>query len=337
MRALLVDSERLVLMRLKGMLERESGVRVVGMFDDACRVEEQLKELEPDIVFLDMDMSGMGGLELASRIRAADASIEIVFTGVSDQYAIDAYAVYPLDYMRKPVDRARLRQTIGMARLRSDLEERTKKPTNGERSMLVCLGTLAVRRPDAALDHMKWRTTKAQELFAYLLHHRGRMVERDTLFRLLWPGFKPERAAAQLYNTIYTVRAVLKSEGLEISISKGGPAAGYRLELGKERLDTDEWERELLELPALNQETADRYEAVLGLYTGDYMAEPDYAWALEERLRLRELWLEHMYRLVAFYRSNREEGELQSLLHRLYLPTMATNTLVETFAAQNTI
>lgn len=322
MKALLVENERTELLHLKGMLERENGIQVIGMLDKAVRVEEQLKQLEPDIVFLDLGMHGSGGLELAARIRAVDPAVDIVFTAGSDRHALEAYAVYPLDYMRKPVDHDRLARTIGMARRRYEAGV-PAVPGHAASSRLMCLGSLMIRRPGSDAAYMKWRTTKAQELFAYLLHNRGHMVSRENLFRLLWSGFDPERAAAQLYNTIYTIRAVLKSEGLHLTIAKGGPAAGYRLDLGTVRLDADDWERSLLELPPLGPETAARYEAVLNAYTGDYLQESDYAWASEERFRLRELWLDNVSRLVGFYGARGMDEQASSMLHRLHLTPIA--------------
>jgi len=318
MKALLVEEERTELLRLKAMLEQEDGIQVVGMSEKGARLEERLKELAPDIVFLDLDAQANGGLELAARIRAADPVVDIVFTACSDRHALEAYTVYPLDYMRKPVDHIRLARTIGMARRRSEHGAQAMLDGAAD-SRLVCLGSLTIRRPNSETAYPRWRTTKAQELFAYLLHHRGHMVSRESLFRLLWPEFDAERAAAQLYNTIYTIRAVLKSEGLHIAIAKGGPAAGYRLDLGTVRLDVDLWEQSLLALPSLGRDTASRYETVLNAYTGDYLQESDYSWALEERLRLRELWLDNACRLAGFYHSHGMDEEANSMLQRLHL------------------
>lgn len=318
MRALLVENEHTELLRLKAMLERENDIQIVGMLDKAVRLEEQLKKLEPDIVFLDLGLHGSGGLELAARIRAVNAAVDIVFTAGSERHALEAYAVYPLDYMRKPVDHNRLAQTIQMARRRY---ETGVQAVSGQAacSQLVCLGSLAIRLPGSDMAYIKWRTTKAQELFAYLLHHRGHIVSRESLFRLLWPGFDPERAAAQLYNTIYTIRAVLKSKKIDLTIVKGGPAAGYRLDLGMVQLDVDDWERSLLALPELSLETAAQHEAVLSAYTGDYLQELDYAWAMEERFRLRSLWLDNVSRLVGFYGACGMDENASSMLHRLHL------------------
>lgn len=326
MRALLVENEHSELLHLKGMLEREGSIQVVGMLEKDARFEEQFKKWAPDIIFLDLGAQGNEGLELAAQIRAVDPVVDIVFTAGSDQHALDAYAVYPLDYMRKPVDHRRLARTIGMARRRSEHAAQSMPGSTAD-SWLVCLGSLTIRRPNSEIAYLKWRTTKAQELFAYLLHNRGQMVSRESLFRLLWPEFDTERAAAQLYNTIYTIRAVLKSEGFDLTIAKGGPAAGYRLDLGTVRLDVDLWERSLLALPSLSRENASRYETVLNKYTGDYLQDSDYNWALEERLRLRALWLDNAYRLAGFYHSQGMDEEANSMLHRLHLTHSLPNLM----------
>lgn len=317
MKALLVDDERLALLRLKSMLEQEEGVRIAGVFSDGSQALEGIRKTAPDIVFLDIGMPEIDGLELASRIRAADASIDIVFTSGSVRHAVEAYEYYPLDYMRKPIDRQRLSRTLDRARHRLTAEIREEAGAAGQPG-LRCLGPLQVDRPGLGPGYPKWRTTKAQELFAYLLHNRGRMVGRDTLFELLWQGFEPERAASQLYNTIYTVRAVLKDEGLDLTLSKGGPAAGYRLETGSVKVDVEDWEEGLAALPPIGPETVRLHEASLRGYTGDYLAELDYAWAHSERERLRRLWMAHARQLSQFYRAQRMRSEEEAVAQRLH-------------------
>ncbi|WP_172256290.1 response regulator [Saccharibacillus deserti] len=316
MRALLVDDEKLALLHLKNMLEQQNGVRVAGMFSDANRALEEIGETAPDIVFLDIEMPEIDGLELAARIRALDEAVDIVFTSGSVRHALDAYEFYPLDYMRKPINRQRLGQTLDRARHR--LEHETCREANPNSSpVLLCLGPLRVHYPGTGAAYLKWRTSKAQELFAYLLHNRGRIVGRDELFGLLWNGFDSERAAAQLYNTVYTVRAVLKEAGLNISIVKGGPVSGYRLELGQVQLDVRQWEEEAASLPPIGPGTAVRYEAALSRYTGEYLSGHDYAWAESERDRLRRLWLGHARLLEEFYRTSGKKAEAEAVSQRV--------------------
>lgn len=149
---------------------------------------------------------------------------------------------------------------------------------------------------------VKWRTTKAQELFAYLLHHRNRVVGRSVLLELLWPDLEEEKATKQLYTTIYFIRQTLKQYGMDtITIQSGEGEAGYRLELGEARIDSEEWERDMMRLASLDADTVESYERVLNKYQGRYLASYDYLWAEHERERLRLLWLYNMRKLSDFY------------------------------------
>lgn len=144
------------------------------------------------------------------------------------------------------------------------------------------------------------------------------MVNRDLLIELLWPDCDTERGATQLYTTIYLIRRMLKTMDLNISITKGRLDAGYKLDIGDVRIDTEEWEQQLKLLPPLGRDTAEQYERVLGLYKGDYFGEYGYLWAEHERERLRRLWLHHIHRLTEFYTG-----------HRLFTSAVRMNLMVQ--------
>ncbi|MDO3410022.1 response regulator [Saccharibacillus sp. CPCC 101409] len=301
MKALLVDDEKLALLRLKSMLEREPvDVQVVGMLNDAREVMEAVDTLEPDVVFLDIRLPETDGLELARRIHRLGRPIEIVFVTGYDRYAVEAYEVHPLDYIVKPVNRERLRSTMKYVKKRLDARRKYDQSIS-EQPKLVCFQHLRMQEPGREPEFLKWRTSKAQELFAYLLHNRSRVVGRDVLFDLLWPEYDLERAAAQLYNTIYAIRGTMKAAGLNVAIAKGGPGAGYRLELGDIRVDAEDWEERLTSLPPLDPSSESEHEETLSGYAGDYLADHDYLWAENERERLRRLWLRHAQNLNDFY------------------------------------
>ena len=315
MRALIVDDEQLALIGLKNQIERLfPEVEVVDTYTDSSEVMFGVRTHRPDVVFLDIHMPETDGLELGRQIQAAAPGTEIVFVSGYDAYAVKAFELYALDYLLKPVPGERLRQTIlrlqHKLQLQHHLNQQTaKNEADADRPLICCFNRLQFKPPGKEVMPVKWRTTKAQELFAYLLHHRNRVVGRSVLLELLWPDLEEEKATKQLYTTIYFIRQTLKQYGMDtISIQSGDLEAGYRLELGEARIDTEEWERDLMRLDALDENTVEAYEQVLNKYQGRYLASYDYIWAEHERERLRLLWLYNMRKLSDFYE---QQGDIR--------------------------
>ena len=113
-RALLVDDEELARDRLRRLLAEASDVEIVGDAGDGAEAMEQIAALSPDVVFLDIQMPGCTGLEVAASL--SDPRPHIVFCTAYDQYAIDAFELHAVDYLLKPVSRARLDKALERVR-----------------------------------------------------------------------------------------------------------------------------------------------------------------------------------------------------------------------------
>jgi two-component system, LytTR family, response regulator LytT len=118
LRVLVVDDERLAREELCFLLGERDGVEVVGQAGDGIEALGLLEDLAPDIVFLDVQMPGLNGFEVARQALAREITTEIVFVTAFDQYAIEAFKVNAVDYLLKPVDPERLEQSIERARRR---------------------------------------------------------------------------------------------------------------------------------------------------------------------------------------------------------------------------
>lgn len=318
MRAILVDDEQLALIGLKKAIERAaSEVEIVAAYSDSAKVLAGVLAHRPDVVFLDIHMPDINGLDLGKQIREVVPETEIVFVTAYDQYAVQAFELYALDYIMKPLQKERLRQTI--MRIREKLSIKGTTNTQGMRSpMICCFNQLQFMLPDTDPQTVKWRTSKAQELFAYLLHHRDRTINRSVLLELLWPELDEAKAAQHLYTTIYHIRQTLKNFGIDtICINSGDLEAGYRLQIGKARVDSEEWEYSMKQLGVLDASTVDAYEQVLNLYKGDYLGNYDYLWAEHERERFRLLWLYHMRKLSEFYEKQGNPRRAIQVQHRI--------------------
>jgi two-component system LytT family response regulator len=109
MRALIVDDERLARKELAKLLEAHPSIEVVGEAVNADEAEKLIEELNPDLLFLDIQMPGRTGFQL---LEALDSAPLVVFTTAYDEFALKAFDVNALDYLLKPITADRLAEAV---------------------------------------------------------------------------------------------------------------------------------------------------------------------------------------------------------------------------------
>lgn len=109
-KALVVDDERLARKDLLNMLKEIPGVEPVGEAEDVPSALTVIKELNPDVVFLDIQMPGQTGFELVEQVENFKG--RIIFVTAYDEYALRAFEINAMDYLMKPVNKDRLAQSI---------------------------------------------------------------------------------------------------------------------------------------------------------------------------------------------------------------------------------
>jgi len=122
MRAFLVDDEALALKRLQRMLASAGRVEIVGTSTDPVDAVEAILAAKPDVLFLDIEMPGMTGFQMLSKL---DPQPLIVFTTAYDQYALEAFGVNSVDYLLKPIEAPQLARALDKVdRMRGGAEPR---------------------------------------------------------------------------------------------------------------------------------------------------------------------------------------------------------------------
>ena len=118
LRAVLVDDEQLARDELGYLLGRVGGIEVIGQAGNGVEALTTIARLQPDLVFLDVQMPGLTGFEVARRMLDTQSPAHIIFVTAYDQHAIEAFEVNAVDYLLKPVDQARLEVALQRARRR---------------------------------------------------------------------------------------------------------------------------------------------------------------------------------------------------------------------------
>jgi len=114
----LVDDEQLARDELGYLLDQLGGVEVIGQAGNGLEAVTTIERLNPDLVFLDVQMPGLTGFEVARRLVGTGATSHIIFVTAYDQHAIEAFEVNAVDYLLKPVDQSRLEVAVDRARRR---------------------------------------------------------------------------------------------------------------------------------------------------------------------------------------------------------------------------
>ena len=147
MRALLVDDERLARSGLRRLLSTHDDVTIVGEAANADEALVQIQRLQPDVVFLDVEMPGRSGLELLEDLEDLPA---VIFTTAHEDYAVRAFEVSALDYLLKPIAAERLKSALDKLRKIAGPKntgpghERRVFVRDGERCWIIALEEIRV-------------------------------------------------------------------------------------------------------------------------------------------------------------------------------------------------
>jgi len=177
LRVVIVDDERLARAELRRLLAAHPQVEIVGEAEDADAALALIRETQPDLAFLDIQMPGMNGLQLAAEI---DSACQFVFCTAFDSFAIDAFGLNALDYLVKPVVPERLAQTLARVRPRSDKPDTPTLPM--EHPLLLKFGESArivrlrdIHRFESVGNHAAVYTPHGR---AFLLSSLSRIEQR---------------------------------------------------------------------------------------------------------------------------------------------------------------
>ncbi|MEK5037964.1 response regulator [Sporosarcina sp. FSL K6-3457] len=317
MRAILVDDEHLALQYLGKLLQEIDGVKIIGTYINPYEAIEAILQEKPDIVFLDIEMPEMNGIELAEKIQETLPTTHIVFITAFSEYAVKAFEINAVDYIVKPVQRDRLSKTLWrIAKEFTEISNSTVPSRSARVSMFQSLSFVWSGDVSEPID-VRWRTSKVRGIFALLLQNRGTFVQKDLLLDLFWPEMDLEKGFIQLYSAVYQIRKTIASTNFDMSIVNH--ENGYRLDLNGVTVDVDEWEKGIEQVAAITDKTLEEHRKLLELYQGDYLAKEEYVWAEGERERLRVLWLQHIFKVADYLVSDRQFGEAVSLYLRVQI------------------
>lgn len=123
MRVLIVDDELLARQRARRMVESITGYEVAGEAVNGEGAIAAIREMDPDIVMLDIRMPGEDGLTTAKRIAELDHAPAVIFCTAYDEYALQAFDTFAVGYLLKPLQKEQLESTLNKARKVNKLQQ----------------------------------------------------------------------------------------------------------------------------------------------------------------------------------------------------------------------
>ncbi len=176
MRVLIVDDEPEALELFQKKLAQLPEITEVFAFSGPEEALQFLRETMVDVAFLDIEMYGMSGIEMARYICELHPLLNVIFVTGYAHFALDAFEVMACDYLLKPVQVEAIRQAL--TKLRYPV-------TSALRQVRIkAFGTFEIFVGDRPL---LFRRTKAKEILAYLIDRHGAGVSKKELAGILWP------------------------------------------------------------------------------------------------------------------------------------------------------
>jgi two-component system LytT family response regulator len=146
MKAILIDDERLARAELRRLLAAHSDIEIAGEAANGKQARDQIAGLQPDLLFLDVQMPGQSGIELLESLDPP--APQVIFTTAYDEFAVKAFELNALDYLLKPVDPSRLAGALAKLREKTHRASATKLESAPARERLAPEDKVFVREGD---------------------------------------------------------------------------------------------------------------------------------------------------------------------------------------------
>ncbi|MEW6622561.1 MAG: LytTR family transcriptional regulator DNA-binding domain-containing protein [Bacillota bacterium] len=186
LKALIVDDEYPARRELRYLLEEFAQVEVVGEATNAAEAQHLINALDYSIIFLDIQMPGVTGIELSRQIKDNPQKPYVIFVTAHEEYALDAFAVDAVDYLLKPVTIQRLREAMAKieSRIAKTLPAPVKQSTYDNQSANLEIIPIESQGKTVLLNHTDIVYVNAQNDYCIFKTYDKKFLARFTLKEL---------------------------------------------------------------------------------------------------------------------------------------------------------
>lgn len=261
MHIIYVDDEKPALDNFRLTVESFSDIESLNLFQDGEEALKWVREQKVDVAFLDMETSGIHGLELAKRLKDIDSGIRIIFVTAHSQFALEAFGVDAIGYVLKPYSSGEIRKELDKAKMVKTLSQ--------AKVIIETIPSFVVYVNGQVLHFGR---TKIKELFALLVDRGDKGITSGEAISYLWPDRPNDVNTQSLYRvTLKRLIDTMETWGIDDIIDSRGREKYIR---------TDKVECDLYRIFDGDTEAAKRY-------AGEYMRE--YSWAEERNAQLANM------------------------------------------------
>ena len=311
-----VDDEALALRRFEHIIQKENRVSLEKTFTNPNEVIEYVKENVIDIAFLDIEMPGINGLELAERIQEIDPYISVIFITAFDQYALDAFKAHAIGYLLKPLD-------IDDFSAQIDIIERSKKPREATSKVVApidnsvskvivnCIGQFTVFPENDPDTPITFRTAKAAELFALLINKYYSSLPKYAILDALFPDTDDQKCTKLFYVSCSYLRSSFSKFGINDILLRDND--NYRINTSIIKCDYIDLLESEKNIPTY---TADQLLSLFNRCSGEYLMGRAYEWAYETKAYVETLSRKVLDALYALYIKDGNITDAMQLLEK---------------------
>ncbi|URZ18715.1 BTAD domain-containing putative transcriptional regulator [Clostridium felsineum] len=298
--AVILEDETSAVGNLYNILKESSEINLKLRFNDEKEVFLILKKLKVDVIFVNMEIQTM---DFAFKVRKVNSKVKIIFLTDYTKYSEDP----SITYINKSVTRENLQKVIDGFKLKNE-------KNNDSRTWDIrvnCFGKFTVKNREGICA--KWRTKKAEELFALLIDRKGRAVNRDKIIYILWKNFSETKAAVNLHTTVYNVKKALLAIGArDILIYNNG---FYRI--NENKIKCDAWDV-VGKIKKVNKQrfSIEEIGESIKIIEEGYFKENYFDWAEDKNKYFETMYLKLIFLRAMEYKQNSYFEEAIELLKK---------------------
>ncbi|WP_234117660.1 response regulator [Clostridium hydrogenum] len=298
MKVIIVENEVSILNSMKIILSKNECMDIIGTYTNSDDALKNIIKLSPDVVFLNVEMPKMNGIELGKKVMDFDDNIQIVFVSTYEKYALEAFKVNATNYILKPITDEDINITIN--RLLKNYNPQ-KSITCPKKNKITSLGYFKVYG-NFGKEEIKWPTAKCEELFAYFVYMQGKEVDKWHLCDILWQNYAPKKAEHNLHNTIYRIKTALKNSQIEniINYNKGS----YSINFKDFSCDLWDFNTFIKNSPLVTDKNIYNYEKIIAQYKGNLFGNKAFDWCMESSENLTKSYISSLKAISKYYIKN---------------------------------